>query len=295
MPRLARLTCAAAALALALPATVGAGAASAQTTPRAEDQLGALVGALFGDRLGLSAMDQAWLRGGRPLRDGQSQFAGRIDASVRAGTVSVSAGTRLRADYAGLVDLENRYAADGRITAQERADLNSRYNALIQTLDSGASGYGETGGAAAGRAAFESRVDAAVAARRLTRTEATRLMADYQAVIQLETRYQADGVLSASERADLDSRLDALDARVGDGPSATTPAMTARQRLAALDTAVTTSERAGRITRAEAADIRVEMGDLQRLEAAYARLSVSADDSGYLDRRIGELESRARR
>ena len=157
------------------------------------------------------------------------------------------------------------------------------------------SGYGETSGAAAGRAAFESRVDAAVAARRLTRTEATRLKADYQAVIQLETRYQADGVLSASERADLDSRLDALDARVGDSPNATTPAMTARQRLAALDTTVTTSERAGRITRAEAADIRVELGDLQRLETAYARLNVSADDSAYLDRRIGELESRARR
>ena len=86
MPRLARLTCAAA-LALALPATVGAGAASAQTTPRAEDQLGALVGALFGDRLGLSAMDQAWLRGGRPLRDGQNQFTSRIDSSVRSWAV----------------------------------------------------------------------------------------------------------------------------------------------------------------------------------------------------------------
>ena len=226
---------------------------------------------------------------------GLNQFTSRIDSSVRSGAVSASAATRLRADYSALVDLEARYAADGRITAQERADLNSRYNALIQTLDSGASGYGETSGAAAGRAAFESRVDAAVAARRLTRTEATRLKADYQAVIQLETRYQADGVLSASERADLDSRLDALDARVGDSPNATTPAMTARQRLAALDTTVTTSERAGRITRAEAADIRVELGDLQRLETAYARLNVSADDSAYLDRRIGELESRARR
>ena len=41
--------------------------------------------------------------------------------------------------------------------------------------------------------------------------------------------------------------------------------------------------------------IRVELGDLQRLETAYARLNVSADDSAYLDRRIGELESRARR
>ena len=129
-------------------------------------------------------MDQAWLRGGRPLRDGQTQFTGRVDAGVRAGTVSASAATRLRADYTALVDLENRYAADG-ISAQERADLNARYTALTQTLDSGAAGYGDVSTVAEGRAAFDARVDAAVTARRITRTEATRLKADYQALIQV--------------------------------------------------------------------------------------------------------------
>lgn len=211
------LSTGAAALALAITA----GAASAQTPATNQDRLGAVVGALFGDRLGLSAMDQAWLRGGRPLRDGQSQFTGRIDAGVRAGSVSASAATKLRADYTALVDLENRYAADG-ISTQERADLNARYTALTQTLDSGAAGYGETSTVAEGRAAFDARVDAAVTARRLTRTEATRLKTDYQALIQVETRYNADGSINATERADLDARLDALDVRVGDGPSGQT-------------------------------------------------------------------------
>ena len=50
--------------------TLAGGAAVAQTQypSTTQDRLGAVVGALFGDRLGLSAMDQAWLRGGRPRR-----------------------------------------------------------------------------------------------------------------------------------------------------------------------------------------------------------------------------------
>ncbi|WP_428156470.1 hypothetical protein [Brevundimonas sp.] len=278
--------------------TLATGAASAQTQAPSttQDRLGAVVGALFGDRLGLSAMDQAWLRGGRPLRDGQSQFSTQVDASLRAGSVSSSAATRLRSDYTALVDLETRYAADG-INTQERADLNARYTALTQTLQSGASGYEETDTVAQGRAAFNSRVDAAVTARRLTRTEATRLKTDYQALIQVETRYNSDGTINATERADLDARLDALDLRVGDGPAGQTPAtnLTARARLTNLETTLTASERSGAVTRAEAADIRVEAGDLARLDAAYTRTSPSADDTAYLSRRIGELEARARR
>lgn len=247
------------ALGAAAAVTLTAGVASAQTQTN-QDRLGAVVGALFGDRLGLSAMDQAWLRGGRPLRDGQTQFTGQVDAALRAGSVSSAAATRLRADYTALVDLESRYAADG-ISAQERADLNARYAALTQTLQSGAAGYGDVSTVADGRAAFDARVDAAVTARRITRTEATRLKADYQALIQVENRYKADGSISASERADLDTRLDTLDLRVGDGPAGqtSTTALPARTRLTNLDASLTTAERAGSVTRADAADIRVEL------------------------------------
>ena len=286
------------ALVAATALAVGAGSAHAQTNNQTnQDRLGAVVGALFGDRLGVSALDQAWLRGGRPLRDGQSQFNTRVDSSLRVGQISSAAATRLRADYTALVDLETRYAADGRFTNEERADLNSGYNALTQTLESGASGYGDVNTVAQGRAAFESRVDASVNARRITRTEATRLKTDYQALIQLETRYAAKGSITASERNDLDSRLDALDARVGDGPAVQPPAVTQtpRVRLTALETAVTAAERSGALTRADAADVRVQLGDLTRLEAAYGRYNPSADETAYLTRRLGELETRVRR
>lgn len=286
------------ALVAATALAVGAGSAHAQTSNQTnQDRLGAVVGALFGDRLGISALDQAWLRGGRPLRDGQNQFTSRVDASVRAGQINSSSATRLRSDYIALVDLETRYAADGRFSNEERADLNNRYNALTQTLESGAQGYGDLSMVAQGRAAFESRVDASVSARRITRTEATRLKTDYQALIQLETRYAAKGSITASERNDLDSRLDALDARVGDGPAVQPPAavQTPRARLSALETAVTAAERSGALTRAAAAEVRVQLGDLTRLEAAYGRYSASADETAYLTRRLGELETRVRR
>lgn len=285
---------------------LAAGSAGAQTAygttqsqPTTRDTLGAIAGALLGDRLGLSQLDQGWLRGTRPLGEGQATFSTRVDTSQRSGSISASAAARLKTDYQALVTLETQYSAGG-FSTQERADLNSRYNALIQTLDSGASGYGETAAVAEGRAAFDARVDASVNARRLTRTQATQLKADYQSVVQIETNYLADGALSTSERADLDARLDALDVRVGDGPTGTTPTtptapLDNRTRLNALDGAVTTAERSGAVSRADAADIRVELGDLDRLEAAYRRLTATSDDTAYLTRRIGELEARVRR
>lgn len=282
-------------------ATVFAGSAAAQTSTSGQtnqDRLGAVVGALFGDRLGLSAMDQAWLRGARPLSEARTQFTSRVDASLRSGAISSSAATRLRADYDALVTLESQYAGDGRFSTEERADLNTRYTTLTQTLDAGAAGYGDANQVAQGRADFEARVDAAVAARRITRLQATQLKTDYQSLIQVETGYQADGSISAAERTDLDTRLDALDARVGDGPAGQTPTTrpaTIQSRLSSLDAAVTTAERSGSVTRAEAADIRVELGDLVRLQAAYGRYAATADDTAYLERRVGELETRVRR
>lgn len=278
---------------------IAAGAAQAQTanTRNNQDRLGAIVGTLFGDRLGLSALDQAWLRAEQPLRTNQLQFSAQVDANVRAGKTSSSAATKLKADYDALVRLEAQYAADGRFSADERADLNSRYSSLLQSLDATSTAPADTNSVAQGRAEFDTRVNAAVAARRLTRTQATQIRNDYQALIQLEARYLADGTINATERADLDTRLDALDARLGDGPAATTPTTpaTPRARLTALETTLAAAERAGTVSRVDAADIRVEMGDLVRLEAAYGRYTPSTDERTYLDRRIQELQARVRR
>ena len=286
--------------------TLGAAAAQAQTPYGAtqqqsqpssqQDAFGAILGALFGTNG--SSLDTEWARGRRPLNTGRTQFETRVTADVRSGALSSNSAARLRTDYDALVQLESRYASDGRFTAQERSDLNTRYAALTQTLDSG--GYGDDAGygasVAEGRADFEARVTAAVNARRITRTEGTRLRTDYQALIQTEAGYQRDG-LSTRERDDLEARLDALDARLGDGPSSGGGygiAVDPRTRLTNIETAVAAGERSGAISRTEAADIRVEHGDLVRLEAAYSRTNPSSADSAYLIRRLGELEARAR-
>lgn len=283
---------------------LSAGVAAAQTPyggsqggqATQDDRVGAILGALFGDRFGgTSSLDAQWALGRRPLNTQRTQFSTRIDADVRSGALSSSSGNRLKSDYDALVQLETRYAADGRFTSQDRSDLNSRYAALTQALSEG--GYGDNGSGsgsasvADGRAEFEGRVDAAVRARRLTRTEGTRLKADYQALIQVEAGYLRDGTISRREQDDLDTRLDALDARVGDGPSTGGPVVQdPRVRLTEIDRALSSNS----VPRAEAAQIRVELGDLTRLEAAYARSSPSSDDRAYLERRIGELEVRAR-
>lgn len=265
-------------------------AASAQSISSRE-RIGQVLGALLGQT---NSLDAQWMRGARPLSAGRAQFEARLDSDVRAGAVSSQAADRLSADYDNLVELEARYGADGRFTTQERADLTDRYGALTRSISEGGPVDFDTGPTVAeGRADFEARVNAALSARRISRTEATRLRSEYQALIQTEASYARDGI-SARERADLDTRLDALDARLGDGPAAVSPALNPRARLAALQAAVASGERSGALTRAEAADIRIEHGDLVRLEAAYSRTSPSADDHAYLVRRIGELESRAR-
>ena len=282
--------------------TLSAGAAVAQTpygsaqTPsqpnRQQEAIGAILGALFGDRLGVStSVDAQWAAGRTPLTTQRNQFDSRIDADVRSGALTAATGARLKADYEALVQLEGRYGADRRFTTQERAELNQRYTALTQVLTQGGYAGGAWTSVIDGRAEFEARVDAAVRARRLTRTEGTRLKADYAALVTVESGYMRDGSLSAREREDLETRLDALDARVGDVGSGGGPV------VADLRTRLMNIERAAGgtgIGRNQADQIRTEVGDLMRLEAAYARMSPSADDRAYLERRVTDLEARAR-
>lgn len=301
-----------AAAAMAMTTNAHAQTPYGQATPYGQSQstqqsgLGSVVGALFGIN---SNLDPQWLANRRPLETGRAQFDAQLAADVRAGTRSGSSADRLRADYATLVQLEARYGSDGRFTTQERADLNAQHQALTQRVNvventgngypnNNDGGYGSSNGpsVADGRADFEARINAAVSARRITRTQATSLRTDYQALIQTEASYARNG-LDAREQSDLDARLDALDARLGDGPSTGggyQPVLDNRTRLANIDGAVTASERSGAISRTEAADIRVEYGDLLRLEAAYSRTSPSAADRDYLTSRLSTLEARAR-
>ncbi|WP_054110307.1 hypothetical protein [Brevundimonas sp. AAP58] len=261
-----------------------------QSQPSGQEVFGQILQNLFGGQT-TGTVDGEWSRGRRALAGQQTAFNARLDAEVRSGALQSWSADRIRTDYDALVRLEADYGRDGRFTAQERQDLTARYDALTRALQDG--GYGDDVGGyssvADGRAEFDRRVDAAVSARRLSRTDATRLRADYAALIRMEAEYQRGG-LTARERQDIETRLDALDARLGDvGYGSGAWQQTPRERLAAIERALPS------LNRGEAADrIRVQLEDLMRLDAAYARITASADDRAYLERRIGELEVQAR-
>ncbi|HST91177.1 MAG TPA: hypothetical protein VLJ13_03180 [Brevundimonas sp.] len=295
MSAIKTLSVAAAALALSAGASLAQtpyGSQQQQEPNRQQEAIGAILGALFGDRLGVStSIDAQWAAGRTPLFTQRAQFETRVDAEVRSGAVSASTGARLKADYYALVQLEQRYGADRRFTTQERAELSQRYTALTDVLTQGGYAGGQWDSLLDGRAEFEARVDAQVRARRLTRTEGTRLKADYARLVTVEAGYTRDGSLSAREREDLEAQLDALDARVGDtGYGGNQPVVDLRTRLMNIERAAASPG----IGRPQAEQIRVEVGDLMRLEAAYARINPSADDQAYLERRIADLELRAR-
>lgn len=278
----------------ACAAALTAAPVSAQTTTNTvRDRIGQILGNLLGVGTNATAsLEGQWTANRRPLGDQRYAWDSRVDSDVRSGALTQAVGTRLKSDYYALVQLEARYGQDGSFTTTERSDLTSRYNALLQVLNDRQ--YSGTGSAAAtaevanGQAAFDARVDAQVQARRITRAAATRLKSDYAALIRTESNYLGDGTLSASERDDLDARLDALDQRVGDTAYAT-PA-TAKSRLDAIAAALPSSG----LTAAARAQLLVEHGDLVRLEAAYARTQPSAADSAYLESRIANLETRAK-
>lgn len=280
---------------LALTAAAAALAAvpvSAQTTTTTtRDRIGQILGNLLGvGNSANSALDGQWRAGRLPLGNQQGEFSARVDSDVRTGVLTQATGTRLKADYTALVDLEARYSADGSFSTAERSDLTARYNALLQVLADRR--YSDSVVSRAevseGQAEFNRRVEAQVSARKLTRTAGTRLKNDYAALIQVETGYLRDGVLTETERDDLDARLDALDVRVGDVAYAAP--VTAKSRLDAIARALPTSG----LTTAARTQLLVEHGDLVRLEAAYARLTPTADERAYLEQRLANLETRAR-
>ena len=271
---------------------VTAGTASAQTsTTTQRNPIADIFGAVFGDRLGVTtSIESQWAAGQTPLANQRAQFESRVDGEVSTGALNEATGTRLKYDYYQLVQLEARYGADRRYTTAERTELADRYGALTQVLADRAyadAGVATTTEVADGRAEFNSRVDAALAARHINRAQARRLKSDYEAVARVESGYLRDGMLSSAERADLDTRLDALDRRL---PATSYAVLTPRQRLDAISRALTNN----RLSTNVRAQLQVEYEDLARLESAYARLNESTEEQAYLERRLAELETRAR-
>lgn len=264
--------------------------------------VGALLGAVFGNAFGTDQqVEDDYQQGRRPLGERRAALEARIDAGVRDGSLSRAEAARLRADYDDLVRLETRYASDGRITQAERTDLRTRYRALSQQVGDDRNDdqdYDDWRPLSEQRASFDARVDAGVRSRTLTRTQATRLKADFQALVQVETGYSRNGV-DARERQDLETRLADLNRRVGDdydgGPgSGGGYGDDYGRRITDIEARIASGERSGAIVRAEGERLRTELGDLTRLEAAYRDSGFNADERAYLTRRFGELDARAR-
>lgn len=247
------------------------GYSSGQTS--VQDQPGGVFGALLGALFGVQTADQGdqvldddWSRGRRPLYQRRADLDARIEAGVRDGSISRTEAGRLRADYDALVQLETRYAADGRMTTAERSELRDRYRALSQRVGEEVrdddAGYGWTP-LVDQRAAFSARIDAAVRNRDLSRTEGTRLRADFDALVRLESDYRRDG-LSAREQQDLTARLADLDRRLGDDGGYDNGGYGYDPRAAEIEARIVAGERSGQFSRTEAARLREELRDLTR-------------------------------
>ena len=276
-----------------------ASSVAAQTTSqddqqsRQQERINSIFGALFGDRSASSgSLESQWATGRTPLANQRTQFDSRIDSDVRSGALDQRTASRLKTDYAELVQLELRYGADRRFTIQERTDLAERYNALTQVLTNQT--YGDdystqSPNVAEGQPEFIARVDASIAARRISRVAGNRLKADYRLLTQTEANYLRDGMLDEGERDDLDARLDALDTRVGDTAySGNNNTLSPRARLSAIANAISSNN----LSAAAQAQLKVEHSDLSYLEAAYARLTMTADDRRYMESRLSDLERR---
>ncbi|MDM7930181.1 hypothetical protein [Blastomonas fulva] len=268
-----------------------------QQPSRQQERLNSIFGALFGDRTGSTGSIEAqWSLGRTPLATQRGQFESRIDSEVRARTIDQRTGAQLKSDYYDLVQLEARYGADRRFTRQEQAELAERYTELTQVITDG--GYANDPGndigisIADGQSEFYQRVDAQVSSRRITRVAGARLKTDYASLVRTEANYLRDGRVTEQERDDLYTRLEALDARVGDminsGGGNTT--QTPRARLDAIARALPSSG----LSASAQAQLRVEHEDISRLEAAYARMNATADERAYVERRLTDLETRAR-
>lgn len=268
-----------------------------QQQSRQQERLNSIFGALFGDRTGSTGSIEAqWSLGRTPLATQRAQFESRIDADVRSRALDQRTGAQLKSDYYDLVQLEARYGADRRFTRQEQEDLAERYTQLTQVITDG--GYANDPGndigisVADGQREFNQRVDASVSARRITRVAGARLKTDYAALVRTEANYLRDGRVTDQERDDLYTRLETLDERVGDMASTGggNTAQTPRSRLDAIARALPSSG----LSASAQAQLRVEHEDISRLEAAYARTNASADERGYIERRLTNLETRAR-
>jgi hypothetical protein len=149
-----------------------------------------------------------------PMIERQAMFDDHVDEALRTGDITAGAAHELRADMAGLVDLEGQYRYGG-LSAHEKLDLDRRFGDLDEQLRASVRpvSYGHWTSMEDRKLGLDARIEAGVRSGQLTSAEAADLRDQFDAIAAAEANYRVDG-LSAEERADLDRRFDDLSAHI---------------------------------------------------------------------------------
>ena len=141
---------------------------------------------------------------------------------MRNGDLTRAEARSIRNDYQALADLEARYRVNG-LSSWERSDLDRRMDQLSMRVRFerndqqegwyGGRGWNDDNGRWVSidrrKMQLDRRIEQGLRSGQLTRSEAARLRADFNAIARVEARYRVDG-LSAREMADLDRRFDTI-------------------------------------------------------------------------------------
>ena len=143
---------------------------------------------------------------------------------------------------------------------------------------------------------LSARIDAGVADRSLTATEAATLRADYQGIARLERNYRVSGrTLTRAEQTDLNRRLDQLASRIEANRTGNIrTGQSINQRQADLYARIDAGVRDRSLTAEEANQLQAEYQDIDRLETQYrvSGRTVTQAERADLDRRFDQLSSR---
>jgi len=276
-------------------------------TTTTEGRIGDLLANVLGAPRPNMTSDTSWADNFRPSEDRRIVPETRIAEALKARTITAAEAATLRRAHKELIALDSRYAADGRFTPEEYADLEERttklgteIDAAIATRDIAANP--DWASLASRRTDFDNRLFAALDARVINLAEANRLRADWASLVNVEASYERGG-LDTREIADLQSRLNGLETRLGRfGTPTDSRNVKSAQSWADLTTLVSERERDRSLGRFQIERLRTELGDLTRLDAAWRQLDrgrLTSEQQAYLDQRhadiTGQLEDAQRR
>jgi hypothetical protein len=233
----------------------------------------------------------------------QANLDARIDAGIRDRSLTPAEAARLRAEFQDIARQEAQYrASPPGLTRDERADLDRRFDDLDRRIrvnrHDDDSRDGNWRGINQRQAELDARIDAGIRDRSLTRDEAARLRADFQAIVRQEGIYRASPPgLTRDERADLDRRMDDLDRRIrvnrNDDDSRWS---NLDQRQARFNERLDRAVRERRISRVEGANLRQEFDQIARLERQYRRSppGITAPERADLNARFDRMRDHFR-